>query len=84
MSTNPEYSIREIRTPFAVMADRRATAARRAMASVCIALATAMQRARRRARLRRELEWLDARQLRDIGRTRAELELEAAKPFWRR
>ena len=38
---------------------------------------------RARARQRRALLELDDRSLCDIGRTRAEVEREAGKPFWR-
>lgn len=43
-----------------------------------------VRRKRMRARLRRDLEHLDARLLHDIGVRREELEAEAAKPFWQR
>jgi uncharacterized protein YjiS (DUF1127 family) len=36
-----------------------------------------------RARQRRRLREMDDRLLRDIGLTRADVELEAAKPCWR-
>ncbi len=37
-----------------------------------------------RGRQRRSLAALDDRQLRDLGLTRADVELECAKPIWRR
>ncbi len=37
-----------------------------------------------RARQRRELAQLDARELKDIGISRAQAEAEAAKPFWQK
>jgi uncharacterized protein YjiS (DUF1127 family) len=37
---------------------------------------------RRRALSRRELMALDDRELRDIGLTRIDAEIEASKPFW--
>lgn len=37
-----------------------------------------------RARQRLELSQLDARELKDIGISRAQAEAEAAKPFWRK
>lgn len=37
----------------------------------------------RRARLRRALAELDARQLRDVGLDEARIRREIAKPFWR-
>ncbi len=40
-------------------------------------------RRRRRARLRRELAWLDDRLLHDAGLRRQDLEREARRPFWR-
>ena len=43
----------------------------------------ALERAHRRARLRRELEQLDDRLLRDIDVRRETLEAEANRPFWR-
>jgi uncharacterized protein YjiS (DUF1127 family) len=36
-----------------------------------------------RAGQRRALAWLDERMLRDVGLTRADVEAEYAKPFWR-
>lgn len=39
---------------------------------------------RERARQRRDLMALDARELRDIGLSRADAEAEGSKPFWRR
>jgi uncharacterized protein YjiS (DUF1127 family) len=38
---------------------------------------------RHRARSRRQLLWLDERQLRDIGLDRLTVREEAYKPFWR-
>jgi uncharacterized protein YjiS (DUF1127 family) len=38
----------------------------------------------RRARQRAELTRLDARELKDIGISRAQAEAEAAKPFWKK
>jgi uncharacterized protein YjiS (DUF1127 family) len=38
---------------------------------------------RHRARSRRQLLWLDERQLRDIGLDRVTAQEEAYKPFWR-
>ena len=38
---------------------------------------------RHRSRSRRHLQWLDERQLRDIGIDRLAAEEEARKPFWR-
>lgn len=38
---------------------------------------------RHRARSRRHLQWLDERQLRDIGIDRQSAAEEARKPFWR-
>jgi uncharacterized protein YjiS (DUF1127 family) len=38
---------------------------------------------RRRARERRELATLDARTIRDLGLSSAEIQFEANKPFWR-
>ena len=38
---------------------------------------------RHRARSRRQLHWLDQRQLRDIGIDRADALKEVYKPFWR-
>jgi len=38
---------------------------------------------RRRARSRRELRQLSNHDLQDIGRSRADAEFEALKPFWR-
>ncbi len=62
-------------------------AARRAGSGRVARLVTALLRLlhawRERAWLRRELPTIDARMLRDIGLTRAELEGEAEKPFWR-
>jgi len=37
-----------------------------------------------RARQRREVAWLTARDLADIGVTRAQVQAELSKPFWRR
>lgn len=47
-------------------------------------LARALRRMRMRARLRRDLERLDERMLRDMGATHTDLQREADKPFWRR
>lgn len=83
MSTNPEYSIRENRTLFgvgAVVAGRVARWLQRLRREALLAL----RRSRQRARLRRDLVRMEARQFHDIGLTRADLEAEAAKPFWRR
>ena len=38
---------------------------------------------RHRARSRRQLRWLDQRQLHDIGIDRADALKESYKPFWR-
>ncbi|MDZ7829840.1 MAG: DUF1127 domain-containing protein [Halofilum sp. (in: g-proteobacteria)] len=78
MFANSEYSIREIRT---LLGAGIAMAAIRRLAGEVRA---AYRRSRQRARLRRDLLHLDARQLRDIGLARTDLEAEAAKPFWRR
>jgi len=83
MSTNSEYIIREIRTPVAITSDRSGIRLRSALARLRAAIFAALRRAHQRARLRHELARLDARQLRDIGCTREDLEIEAAKPFWR-
>jgi uncharacterized protein YjiS (DUF1127 family) len=48
-------------------------------AGVCRALATWQERARGR----RALAYLDDHLLRDIGLTRADVERESMKPFWR-
>lgn len=81
MSVNHEYSIRENRMHESLDSDRdRFGATGRALAQWAVA---AFRRAIRRARLRRDLEWLDARLLRDIGIAREDLEAEARKPFWR-
>jgi uncharacterized protein YjiS (DUF1127 family) len=83
--TNSEYTVREIRTRsgagVATAVLRRLAAGARRFGDEALA---AGRRSRQRARLWRELQRLDDRQFRDIGRTRAELEAEAAKPFWRR
>lgn len=77
MFTNPEYSIREVRTSFgAGMATAMRWLGDEALA--------ACRRFRQRARLRRDLQHMEERQFHDIGLTRADLEAEAAKPFWRR
>lgn len=47
-------------------------------------LVAAWRRAVMRARLRRDLERLDDRLLRDAGLTRQDLEAEARRPLWRR
>lgn len=46
-------------------------------------LFTGLERARARARLRRDLERLDAHMLHDIGARREDLVREAYRPFWR-
>jgi uncharacterized protein YjiS (DUF1127 family) len=46
-------------------------------------LIAGLARMHERARGRRLLLEMDARMLKDIGITRAELEAEAAKPWWR-
>ena len=46
-------------------------------------LAASIRLWRHRARSRRQLQWLDQRQLRDIGIDRADALEEAYKPFWR-
>lgn len=46
-------------------------------------LAACIRRARRRARLRRDLERLDTHLLHDIGVRREDLVREAYRPFWR-
>ncbi len=61
---------------------RRATEPGRA-ARLIVAALRLLQAWRERAWLRRELPMIDARMLRDIGLTRAELEGEAEKPIWR-
>ncbi|WP_395713788.1 DUF1127 domain-containing protein [Reyranella sp.] len=38
---------------------------------------------RRRAHERRELAYLDARTIRDLGLSTGEIQFEASKPFWR-
>ncbi len=43
-----------------------------------------LQRWQQRARQRREAAWLTERDLADIGVSRFQLEIELAKPFWRR
>ena len=50
----------------------------------CAAGATWLWRCAERSAQRRALAVLDDKRLRDIGRTRAEAEAEAGKPFWRR
>ena len=42
-----------------------------------------LQRWQQNARTRRQLDSLTAQTLRDIGLTRADVESEIAKPFWR-
>lgn len=85
MFTNSEYSIREYRTSdgagMAAAVIRWMAGGIRRLAHEALA---AYRRSRQRARLRRDLQWLEERQFRDIGLTRADLEAEAAKPFWRR
>jgi uncharacterized protein YjiS (DUF1127 family) len=49
-----------------------------------IAGASWLWRCAERSAQRRALAELDDERLRDIGRTRAEAQAEAAKPFWRR
>lgn len=78
MLTNSEYSIRESRT---LPEGGIVTGVVRRLGDEALA---AYRRSRQRARLWHELQALDERQLRDVGLTRAELEAEAAKPFWRR
>lgn len=53
------------------------------VARLVTAVLRLLQAWRERAWLRRELPMIDARMLRDIGLTRAELEGEAEKPIWR-
>jgi len=85
MLTDSEYSIRENRTLLrvrgAVVAAVDLTARVRRAADRAVAV---YRRSRQRARLRRELQSMEERQFHDIGLTRAALEAEAAKPFWRR
>lgn len=83
--TNSEYNVREYRTSagagMAAVAIGRMAGAIRWLADEALA---AYRRSRQRARLQRDLRRLEERQFHDIGLTRAELEAEAAKPFWRR
>lgn len=82
MVTNSQHHIHETRIPaWDRDAWRKAGQGNRSMLRK---LADMLQRRRQRARLRRELERLDDHMLHDIGARRAELEAEAAKPFWRR
>ena len=77
MQTNSEHCIRNLRT-------RESPAPRvRVMATVRDTLATWWVRSRHRAGLRRVLDRLDDRLLRDIGTSRQALAHEARKPFWR-
>jgi uncharacterized protein YjiS (DUF1127 family) len=50
----------------------------------CVAGANWLWRCAESSAQRRALAELDDDRLRDIGRTRAEAQAEAAKPFWRR
>ena len=50
----------------------------------CVAGASWLWRCAERSAQRRALAELDDDRLRDIGRTRADAQAEAAKPFWRR
>jgi len=50
---------------------------------MCTGLREIMAQWRRRVRMRNELMTLGDGDLRDIGSTRAEVEAECRKPFWR-
>ena len=85
MITNRECDVHEIRMlpTIGMQPPRRRRLHRRGRAAARW-LRMAFARARRRARLRFDLERLDTHMLRDIGARRIDLEAEAAKPFWRR
>lgn len=75
MITKTQCNVRELRMPIRFGND--------GLRSLLVGIAGLVQRQRLRARLRRDLERLDAHLLHDIGARREELEAEARKPFWR-
>lgn len=82
MTTKTQCCIRATRTQFEPgNVQGRAAASGRLLRERAV---EALRRIRRRARLRRDLQRLDEHLLHDIGARRADLEAEAAKPFWRR
>lgn len=82
MIAKTQYGVRETRMLFESDNEQGSVAA--SGRPMLDRLAGAVRRIRRRARLRRDLERLDERLLHDIGAQQADLEAEAAKPFWRR
>ena len=85
MITDRERYVHQMRIPSSVEAPPRVRRDfRRRIRAAIRWLGMAFRRARRRARLRCDLERFDEHLLRDIGARRLDLEAEAAKPFWRR
>lgn len=72
------YSLDDIRSEF--LAGRSAAPAGEGLAT---RLWIAAYRAVQRARSRRQMLGLTDEMLKDVGLTRADIEREAAKPFWR-
>lgn len=80
MVTNDECSVQETRMPAGMPT---ASAPSRSLGRALAWARAGAARRRVRARLREDLNRLDARMLRDIGVHREDLLREAYKPWWR-
>ena len=69
--------------PALIVRNRPASLWAAAAADAILRAADALARYRRRAQERRALYRMDDYMLHDIGISRADVELEASKPFWR-
>ena len=69
--------------PTLIVRNRPASLWAAAVADAIVRLADGLARYRRRIQERRALYRLDDYMLHDIGISRADVELEANKPFWR-
>ena len=86
----PDREIREIRSPrpgdrsaAAALPLRAAAPPRRTVQQLVLLIADVIALWRERARSRKQLLRLDDALLKDIGITRADVERETMKPFWR-